>query len=97
MQWHQPGPVGELVVEGPCQFIGLLLDGRAIITRSSVLFSGAAFSFLTSHLNLLQLLLLSQLLLAPQGTEHQRWLALNRRSDQSQKKKQEMKDLQKDV
>lgn len=84
--WHWPGPVGELVVEGSCQLVSPLLDRRAIIPGSSVLFSGAALSFLTAQQNLLQLLLLPLLLQAPQGAQHQSRLALYGWSDRGERK-----------
>lgn len=84
--WHWPGPVGELVVEGSCQLVSPLLDRRAIIPGSSVLFSGAALSFLTAQQNLLQLLLLPLLLQAPQGAQHQSRLALDGWSDRGERK-----------
>lgn len=65
-------------MEGACQFISLLLDWRAIISGSSVLFSGTALSFLATQLYLLQLLLLPLLLEAPQGAENKRRLTLDR-------------------
>lgn len=78
MQWNRPGPVGELIVERACQLISLLLDRWAIIPGSSLLFSSAAQSFLAAQFNLLQLLLQPVLLQAPQGTQHQRGLTLDR-------------------
>lgn len=71
-------------MEGACQFISLLLNRRSIIPGLSVLFGSSALSFLTPQLDLFQLLFLPLLLQAPQGAQHQRWLALDGRSDQEE-------------
>ena len=63
------------------QFVGLLLDRRAVVPGPPVLLGGAALSFLAPQLDLLQLLLQPLLLQAPQGAQHQRRLALDRRSE----------------
>lgn len=97
MQWYWPGPVGEIIVERACQFICLLLDRRAIIPGSSVLFSSATLSFLTAQLNLFQLLIVSLLLHAPQGTQHQRRLTLDRWSDQRGRRGTKQKRFKPDI
>lgn len=63
----QPGPVGELIMEGPRQVVSFLLDWRILIPRASLLFCGPSLSFLAPQLDFLQLLLLPLLLQAPQG------------------------------
>lgn len=65
-------------MEGACELIGFLLDGRAFVAGSSVLFGGTAFTFLAAEFNFMQLLLMSLFLEAPQGAQHQRRLALYR-------------------
>lgn len=65
-------------MEGACQLIGFLLDGRALVAGSSVLFGSAALALLAPQFNFMQLLLVSLFLEAPQGAQHQRRLALYR-------------------
>lgn len=63
-------------MEGPGELIGSLLHGGAVVPGSPVLFGGAALSFLPPQLDLVQLLLVSLFLEAPQGAQHQSGLAL---------------------
>lgn len=59
-------------MEWACEFVSFLLDG------GTVLFGGAAFSFLAAHIDFMQLLLVSLFLEAAQRAQHQRRLALYR-------------------
>lgn len=65
-------------MEGPGELVGFLLDGRALVAGSPVLFGGAALAFLPPQFDFMQLLLVSLFLEAPQGAQHQRRLALYR-------------------
>lgn len=68
-------------MEGSCQLVGLLQDGRAVVPGASILLGSAPLSLLPPQLDLLQLVLEPLLLQAPQGAQHQRRLTLDRRSE----------------
>lgn len=80
-------------MEGAREVVGFLLDGGAVVPRSSLLLGGAALSLLAPQLDLVQLLLVPLLLEAPQGAQHQGRLALDGRS--GEKKGEEKKEKEK--